>query len=221
MRTDITDEYLYRIMPKVAELMIADIPDNPEMPFEPSKEFEKKMKKLIRKSKHPKRYKLWNQKFTIVAVLVIAIVGAGAALVASVQANEELRMWIKERIVMEDGVMEYFEVSGKGTMKRLTYIPEGYELVKEDESVYLAEYENESGIGFIFNAWIIDEGTMIFRDTEYVNKETLYINGNEISLGYKDSGMKKAEWYEDNMYYLIIFDDEDNDEIIKMIENME
>lgn len=203
MRIEVTDEYLYNIMPKVADLMIKDIQDDPELPFEPSAQFEKKIKKLIRKSKHPKLYRAMSRKLSKVAVFALLIVGIGAALAVIAQATEELRMKIKERIVQEDAVIEYFDVSGQGYVKHLTYIPEGYELVKENPDVYMAEYKNAEGDEITYDAWILDDSTMIQRDIEFIAEKEMSIRNHNIYFGYKENGKVQVSWYEDNVFYLI------------------
>ena len=221
MRIEITDEYLYKIMPKVAELMMADIPDKPEMPFEPSSEFDKKMKKLIRKSKRPGRIKGMNHRLSRVACLVICMIAAGAVLTGTVLANEIMQMKLTERIVMDDGVMEYFEVSGEGVIKHLTYIPEGYELIAKDEDAGVEEYQNSKQGKIVYVTWVIEDGMMLFRDTEFVNSKNQVINGKDVTIGYKGNGTLKAQWFDENVYYLIEANSLNDTEIVKMIENIQ
>lgn len=220
MRVEITDEYLYKMMPKVTQLMYADVPDEPEMPFESSLEFEKKMKGLIRKNKRAEWVKHMNHRFTRTACVALALVGAGAILSVSVLANETVRMKITEQIVMDDGVMEYFEVSGEGVIKHLTYIPEGYELTYEDKEFYRAEYQNVDGDQIILDAWKIEEGMVVLRDTEFVSEETKIINNNEVIFGYKEDGVLKVNWYGENVFYQLYIDDLLEEEVVTIIESM-
>lgn len=220
MRIEITDEYLYKIMPKVAELMLEDVPEIPDMPFKPSLEFEKKMKKLIRKSKRPGWIKVMNRKLSRVACLALCIIAIGVVLSVSVLANESLRMKLKEQIVMEDSVMEYFDVSGEGVIKHLTYIPEGYELIFEDKDFYRAEYQNVDGDQIILDAWKIEDGAVVLRDTEFVYSETKIINGNEAIFGYKEDGVLKVSWYRENVFYQLYIDSLPEEEVVTIIEGM-
>ena len=50
----ITDEMLYKYVPIAAEELLLQHKAAQTLPFQPSKEFEKKIEKLFRQSRHPK-----------------------------------------------------------------------------------------------------------------------------------------------------------------------
>lgn len=216
----ITDEYLYEIMPKVEQQMLDEYLNRTELPFEPSRQFEKKIKRLIKKSKRPKRYHAVHSNLSRVAVLALVIIGIGIALAASVQATEGLRMKIKEQIFQEDAVVERFEINGEGIMKYMTHIPDGYKLVEEQPDNYMAVYEDEKGNIIKFYVRELDSSSVVLKDTEFKNETGVMVDDREVLIGIKEDGTVRSYWYDDNMFYIIMADALSEEALVEIIKNI-
>lgn len=217
----ITDEWLYEQMPKVEKAILDEIPDQPELPFQPSAKFEKRMKRLIRQSRHPRMHFRYMKKTgRIAAVVVLGAVITGAA-TFGVKATEPMRMEIMDQTWHEDYVEEHYHVTGEGRVKYLTYIPEGYELVEEDKDAYWAEYQNASGDKIEYNVWVLSDGASVTRDTEFERVEYVELRGTTIEIGYKDTGWINCSWKEDNALYFLGADNLEKEELIEMISGIE
>lgn len=73
-KDDKLDEWLYRTMPSVQEKRFDEIPDAPDLPFEPSECYQKKMEKLIRQAGRRERY---QDNIKTVARLAVAVIMIG------------------------------------------------------------------------------------------------------------------------------------------------
>lgn len=220
----ITDEWLYENIPKVEKKMLDKIPDQPEMPFRPSKRYERRMKRLLRQSRHPKmnyRYMKTSGRIAAMVVLCLGIAGASAF---GIRAIEPLRMAVAERIVYDDRVVEYYSVTGEGTIKYLTYVPEGYEMVDEDElgeNYYWVRYENSFGNFIVYDVWVMRDGDVVSRDTEFVETEEVVVGNRVVQIGYKDSGLIRCSWEEDNALYTLEGKYVEKEELLQMISSAE
>lgn len=219
----ITDEWLYEQMPKAEKAILDEVPDQPELPFEPSEKFERRMKRLIRQSRHPKMYfRHMNRAGRVAAMFVVGIMIIGAMTLGT-KATEPLRIEIKEQIWHEGSVEEYYSVTGEGRIKYLTYVPDGYEKLYEEEieGSYGTEYENIFGKKIGYSVWILSDGSGTLRDTEFERVEYVEMRGTTIEIGYKDTGWVNCYWIEDNAIYLLDTQDVDKEELLKMISSIE
>lgn len=217
----ITDEWLYEYMPKVEKAILDEVADQPDLPFEPSEKFERKMKRLIRQSRYPKMHFRYMKKTERVAAAIVLMGIITGAATFGVKATEPMRMEIMDRIWHRDYVEEYYSVTGDGRVKYLTYIPEGYELVKEDKDIYWAEYQNASGDKIEYNVWVLSDGAGVTRDTEFEHVEYVKLRGTTVEIGYKDTGWIICFWEEDNALYCFGADNLEKEDLIKMISNIE
>lgn len=94
-----------------------------------SPEFEKNMKKVLKRAKHPVRYQLLK---TVAAVLFIMVLGASTVLTISTEARERLFGWMNE---------QYFSLTSYNiayanneTAKILQF---SYMFPNEDSSMYI------------------------------------------------------------------------------------
>ena len=99
------------------------------------------------RGRHPRlnyRYMKTGGRAAAILVLCMGITGISAV---GIGAVEELRVKLISRTEYADHAIEYYDVTGEGKIKYLTYVPEGYEMIDQDEqdNSYWAEYENCSG----------------------------------------------------------------------------
>ena len=224
MRIQVTDQLLYRYMPIVDEELLKEIPDAPELDFKISDTFHKKMNRLMRKSHYPKLnyyFMKTGGKAAVIALLVFAI---GAALAVSVKAVMQLRINVTERIWHDGYVEERYSVvgEGEGVIKKLSYVPNGYYLIREDKIKwsYTAEYHSERGMRFVFGGDVIMDGTVTGKDTDYINQHTVVVRGYDVLIETNEEGHRGCYWTEEDIQYVILADDLEENELIRMIEEM-
>lgn len=218
-----TDEWLYEYMPKAENALLDEIPDQPEIPFQPSEKFNRRMKRLIRQSRYPRMHsRFMNMTGRVAVVLVLCLVLAGAS-AKGLKATEPLRMEVTERIWHDDYVEEHYSVTGEGEIKYLTYVPEGYELVSEDETEgdYGVTYEDDLENRIVYCVWIMIDGATVMRDTEFIETEKVVIRERDVLIGYKENGWICCSWEEENALYFLDAEDLGKDELIKMISGIE
>ncbi len=225
MKIEVTDELLYQCAAKADRELFDEIPDQPDLPFTPSVAFEKRMKKLMRQSRHPKRR--WNamsagRRVAVVAIVVFAI---GAVLSAGVKAAIEFRMRVVERRQHEEYLEERYSVEGEGgeSLKVFTYVPSGYTLKDEEyvEDSYSGEFENQAGQRIIFlQARVKDHSTTV-RDSEFEESHTVNVNGMEVLIGITKEGWRECFWLERDIWNSLYAQDLSEEELVKMIRSME
>lgn len=215
-----TDEWLYVYMPKAENALLHEIPDQLEIPFQPSEKFNRRIKRLIRQSRYPRiHYRFMNMTSRVAVVLALCLVLVGAS-AKGLKATEPLRMEVKERIWHDDYVEEHYSVTGEGEIKYLTYVPEGYELVSEDDG-YDAIYEDNLGYQIVYSVWIMSDGATVMRDTEFIETERVVIRERNVLIGYKENGWICCSWEEDNALYFLNAEDLEKDELLRMISGIE
>ena len=225
MRIHVTDELLYKYVPVADRELLHEVPDDVKPDFVPSDRFRKKMKRLIRKSRHPKLHYQFMRTGGRAAVIVILIFAATAALTVSVKAIKQFRIRISDRIWHQGYVEERYSVSRESgeTMKQLTYVPEGYELKSDEkkENTWAQHYENQDGKRIVLMESYIDDGTAVNRDSEFQNVEYKIVRECDVMIGEKEEGEISCFWMEGDIYYTLLSEDVSKQEMVKMIENMQ
>lgn len=163
----ISDEMLKEAADEIAMALIDSLPDSPENEHVFSKRFEKKMKKLIRKTDHPVRYRIIQSSIAVVLVLVMAF---GSVLALSPSARAAVVNWLKETV---GSWTHYTSVPGHSQAGHevafeLTSIPDGYTLafMNEDDGGQSYAFTNEAGQILQFTYIIGGTYTDLYLDTE-------------------------------------------------------
>ena len=218
----LTDEWLYENLPKAENVIINKIPDQPDLSFCPSERYRRRMKRLLRQSRHPRlnyRYMKTGGRAAAILVLCMGITGISAV---GIGAVEELRVKLISRTEYADHAIEYYDVTGEGKIKYLTYVPEGYEMIDQDEqdNSYWADYENCSGEFIAYTVWVISDSAGYLLDTEFVSTESVTIRNHEVQIGYKEDGMICCSWQEEGSMYFLDATGLEKEEAIKMIKGI-
>lgn len=140
----VTDKMLQQAAGEVELAMLASLSAKDIAPHKFSDRFEKKMKKLINKVKHPIRYNVLR---SAVAIILIACTLFGALVMFSPEVRASVEGWFKETF------FEFFQYSNAENMEpaeydyRFTTIPDGYNELQvinsKDGKTYL--YVNDAG----------------------------------------------------------------------------
>lgn len=152
----ITDEMLTRAAEEVEQAIIDMFPDPSECHYTFSESFERKMKKLIQKTKH---YTMYKVLYRAACILVSLVLSASMLLAFNSEARAAVLDWIRENL---DGVYHYFFVGDTEQEVPAIYspdwIPDGYTLVDSfatpDGGNYI--YFNEQGelmeFGYVYGS---------------------------------------------------------------------
>lgn len=135
---------------EVCYLELEDIPSEEALSADDtltfSATFERKMKKLIRRTDHPIRHRVAQ---AVACILLVVLLSGCAALAFSPEARAEFMGWVKE---LQQKWFSYqyageVDTAPKNTLYYPAWLPEGYQEIKEPQSGTFvhALYENESG----------------------------------------------------------------------------
>lgn len=142
----ITDEMLRSSAARSSELFAYTIASDydPVQQYEPSDLFGKKIRRLLRRARHPYFYKAIQR---IASLFLAAILAGSMYLAVDTEARAAFLDWIKE--VYEHSIV--YRILPKPTAKalpqcELTWLPDGFGEpdIYENETVYSALYQNSS-----------------------------------------------------------------------------
>ena len=161
----ITDEMLAQAAAELADAINQSLPIPSECTHQFSSQFEKKMKRLIRKSDHPIFYRTLR---TVASIVLVILIGFGSTLAVNAEAREIVFSWLKQQ---HENFYEYFfegDVTPTESRRYQTgWMPDGCEFV--------TSYETAGGEVYIFTD---EKDTLIqFSYTSNPDDETLFIDG--------------------------------------------
>lgn len=224
MKIKVTDELLYKYVPKADQEMLEAVPDRPDPGFETGLRHKKQMQKLLRHSRRPNahfRYMTTAGRLAVIAILVVAV---SVALPAGVKATERFRIWITEKIQRDDYTQEHYAVEGTGggALLEFTYVPEGYCMTGEENTgeTYTGQFENEKGELIVFSQAFLDDGAVVEQDMGFTESHYTYVRQQKILVGVDEEGWRSACWTDRNVYYTIVAQNLSEDKLIRMIEGM-
>ncbi|MFL8713106.1 DUF4367 domain-containing protein [Clostridioides sp. GD02377] len=227
----ITDEELRKALENVELILISTVPKEDDIDYTFSKNFENKMKKLIKQeTKKTLRKNIYNYSRNIVAALLIIIIGLFAMTMSVDAMREQFFNVIKE--VYTKFTTYKFSINenidmGKFNELNLSYLPKGF---KEIDRINISNetfifFSNDDGDEIVFNYSKIADTTMKI-DTEEAIIESVKING--IKAEYIIKNNEFSLIWNDNIYsYYITLSYIENiklqdtkNEIIKIAENI-
>lgn len=161
----ITDDMMAQAAAELADAINESLPNPSECTHQFSPRFEKKMKRLIRKSHHPIFYRTLR---TVASIVLVILIGFGSTLAVSAEAREIVFSWVKQQY---ENFYEYFfegDVTPTESRRYQTgWMPDGCEFV--------TSYETAGGEVYIFTD---EKDTLIqFSYTSNPDNETLFIDG--------------------------------------------
>ena len=200
------DKLARRLMLDAARLEYGGIlEERPEHAF--SSAFERRMKKLLRRSRHPVLY----QALCAAACLLLALLLSGCAVLAvSPEVREAFEGWVRS-VYYDTLVYTYTGSQGespKNMLYRPLWLPEGYEVYDESPNLSLpmASYRNEAeeDITLITYGSVESMSLNIVRDEDVVEKQVL-VAGKKADL-YLDSdgGSNFLIWTDDGKHLIFV-----------------
>ena len=206
MKIDFTDEMLREAVVRADIRELEALPADHEITHEFSKRFERKMKKLVRRSK------TGNQAGRVVFLRrrAVALAAAIVILLATAMSVSAVRAAVFEFITeaYEKFTHIFFEESPPSQesadeyiIRRPTFIPEGFELVDEKTAgPVLLVYEK--GANYISYSKQRLEDVSVDINTEGAELEELEFEGLPAKY-YSSRGVQNLLWYDDEYLYIV------------------
>ena len=220
----ITDEMLAQAAAEFADAINESLPNPSECTHQFSPRFEKKMKRLIRKSHHPIFYRALR---TVASIVLVILIGFGSTLAVSAEAREIVFGWVKQQY---ENFYEYFFEGDATPTESAKYqpgwMPEGCEFVTtiETDGGEIQIYTDDQGtlIRFSYTSGTADEKVSV--DGVSYEKEVVEIHGSiaEIYISPNEDETNSMFWTsEDGSVLFTISGNYDKDTFIKIAENIE
>ena len=219
----IDDDFLYEHIRKVEIKMLDDLPKEEDLSHKFSKNFKKKMNKLIKEEKQtPFTKSFISYSKRVAAILIIAL---SVSFLATMSV-EAYRVKFFEVItkVWEEFTSVRFETQD-GRVDRILepvnpgYIPEGFTILEQETDDYWNRiiYSNENDEEISYDQMIISNSETLF-DTEGVKVKTMKIKKQEINF-FTNKGVSQIYWNDDSNVYMLI-STIDQEELIKVAKSV-
>lgn len=183
------DERIAKAAEGANRILLDNLPDEGECRHAFSPEFEKKMKKLLKRTEHPLRYRFFR---TVAVILLISLLGASAVLTIHTEAREKLFGWMREQYLSLTSYSYDGEEVGELKKYGLGFLPEGYEKIAEHDMQVSASvgYANDKEQMLRFSYMHPEEGLSTYIDTQGSVKEQGVVGRNEADIYLFEDGTK-------------------------------
>ena len=175
----ITDEMLRSSAARSSELFAHTIASDydPVQQYEPSDLFEKKIRKLFHRAKHPYFYKAIRR---VASIFLAAILVGSIYLAVDTEARASFLGWVKE--VYETFFIYHYEgstIEATPTKYSPSWIPEDYQEVFSDLSAGegIIVYSDEAGRYLQFSYVTNPNNSNVFLGVENTTHHKVFING--------------------------------------------
>ena len=202
----ISENQLKLAAAQVREAMLSSLPEPQDCAGQFTEEFERQIRNL--KQQHAKKESAKQVRRRIAAALIALLVGASLLLTVSPQARASVKAWIKKTF---DTYTQYWfqgETGGVLPEYELTWIPEGYEMVREEplskSRTLVYQRGDDETDAFVVDYSLAQEDSYLIWDPlgfEY-EVEVVSIQGNHGELYISQ---------EETRGHCLIFLDEEND----------
>ncbi len=178
----ITDEMLSAAATELAAGILASLPRPEDCEHVFSLQFERKMRRVIRRGNHPVVYRTLQRVASIVLILMLSF---GALMVGNAEVRAAVLGWIRQRYAEE-----FYEYTFGGEADEATaaeyelgWIPEGYELNEyvDMESWKTYVYYNDTNNKMVFQ-YIVSDKTTMYLDGVGYTEESVYVDGMKADL---------------------------------------
>ncbi len=219
----VDDEFLYKYMKSVENIMLDSLPKEEELSHEFSKRFEIKMNRLIRQERRSpfmKSFINYGKKIAIIFLIFISIV------FATTMGVEAYRVKFFEVIteVWEEFTSIIFKSKenikdGKLIPVVPEYIPKGFFILEEKTNDHICSviYVNTDNEEIFYEQRMLSHGEVLL-DTENIEVETMEI-GNQSIVLFTNKGINQIYWSDDSYTYTLI-SSIDIEEIIEMAKSI-
>ena len=219
----ITDEMLAQAAAELADAINESLPDPSECNHQFSPRFEKKMKRVIRRSHHPIFYRTLR---TVASVVLVILIGFGSTLAVSAEAREIVFGWVKQQY---ENFYEYFFEGEATTTENSSYYP-GW---LPEDCVFVTSYETAGGEVYIYTnpqdmliqfSYISKpESEKIYMDGIDAEKKIVSINGGygELYIFHNEEVTNNIVWTDESQMVLFSLSaNYDEDTLIRIAESI-
>lgn len=219
----INDEFLYKHVKSVENIIIRNLPREEELNHIFSKRFQKKMNKTIkqeRRSLFMKSFVNYGKKIAVVFLIFISIV------FATTMSVEAYRVKFFEIVteVWEEFTSIIFESKESINDAKLIptvseYIPSDFYIIEENinDYMYSVIYTNSINEEIFYEQRLISDGEVLL-DTENIEIEIMQIGNQEVVL-FTNKGVNQIYW-SDNVHTYTIISSIKRKEIIEMAKSI-
>lgn len=229
---EITDELLFKHCINAENFILEQIPDDEDIDYEYPKEFEKKIKKIIKEEKRGLFLNKICSYTKKVAVLFIAFLISLLTITMSVEAlRTNLFDMVKD--VYEKFTIYRFKIDENDNekvnfleKKNIDYLPNGFKEVNR------SEYDNDisitysNGVDYITLNYLLIENSNLYMDTENTKISKVKINNYDADYIEKEN-KSRLVWQDENILYDLKLDYVNKDkylgiksELIKIAKNI-
>lgn len=220
----ITDRMLAQAAAELADAINDSLPEPSECNHRFSARFERKMRRLIRRSNHPVLYRTLR---SVASILLVIMIGFGTVLSVSAEARELVFGWVKQQY---ESFYEYFfkgELNSSESAKYYPgWMPDGCEFITSYEipggEVYVYTDEQECLIQFSYSS--DTNNTKMYIESIDYSKHDVIINGcqGEVYIAPDKTETNGIVWVDKkNNILFCISADFNKDDLIKMAENID
>ena len=201
-----TEDALKSAVVKADRYEVGALPADNEIDHEFSRDFERKMQKLIRRSKKGNTIREWVvwRRRAVALIAAIIILFASAMSVPAVRASViEFITEVYEQFthIFFDESQSPWDASDEFIIYEPAYIPEGFELVNKITSgLVLMEYEKEND--FVSYSQQRLENISMHINTEGVELEELEFKGFSAKY-YSNRGVQNLLWHDGKYMYMV------------------
>lgn len=224
----ISDERLRKAAQKVEESMLASLPEPEECEATFSPEFERKMKKLIRRTDHPIRHRIMK---AVACFLLVVLVGGGSVLTLSAEARATFVGWVRD-IYQSYETWFVYHFTGEHNLASEdisyypTWIPQDYaeREVLDMFNQTIIVYENTAGLTISFGYSLNPEVINVYVENTNVQTKRVLVGDTPADL-YLDKSAGESNiltWVDsstDTIFWIVA--QLDGDELIKIAESVE
>lgn len=220
----ISDERLREAARRAEESILASLPEPEDCEAVFSARFERKMRKLIRRTAHPIRYRVMK---AAACFLLAVLIGGGGVLTFSTEARAAFVGWVREVY------SSYFVYQYTGSHTNLsqdmiycpTWVPDGYNLIQEPIAGVRIEaiYRNEQGEAIIFNCSSNPESLIfrIDREDAQAYPKTVHNMPADLYLDQEEGDSNFLVWEDKNVGLIFwIISTIESDELLKIDESV-
>jgi len=210
----------------VERKILDTLPDNEEIEYQFSDEFEQKMQTLIRREELKRKYKVPIKTWRRVAAMFLIVLTGFSVSIMSVDAVRE-KVFSYVRTIYDTYVSTHYFVWDKSTEEFAplypTYLPEGYELVIEDvgDDYLMLKYETESEKVIAIHQQVIVDEMISHTDNELDNQEYYEIHEVTGVVKYGEDDVVSIEWEKEQCRYTVTATKLTEDELIKVAESLQ
>lgn len=222
-RIEITDEMLFKFVPQAELLLLEQIPPEHQLQHTFSKDFDRKMKLLIKREKSNPLIKAIVIKSKRIAIIFLLIIIVTFTTIMGVEALRarffKVIMEIYRELTSFSFILDGEKSDVKFQMMEPEYIPAGFSKTDTDKqytTVYIT-YTDKAGAEIIFEQNYITSNKVII-DTEDSKTEKLQINGYDVYY-ISGKGTNQLIWF-DSEYAFSLMAPIDKGELIKMAESI-